>query len=376
MGWTLLGLFISLGILLSYHFSLVGQRLLALVYGIGLCGLVSLPLLIMPTWGVGSWVVVSSSSVGYWSGIDMLSGGVDGVSWSLVWLTGFITLLCLVYNYHVIGFGYAKFNFLIAVTSLLLIGSFTVKSLLVFYLFFEATLMPMFLLLGLGSRGRKTHAAYYLFFFTFASSVLILLGLAYLYSIVGSWSFTALWLYPFSSIQETVILLLFTFGFAAKVPLLPLHIWLPEAHVEAPTVGSVLLAALLLKLGAYGLVRVILPVCGWATLTYWGQILVPFILFSLLFPAWVAVRQVDVKKIVAYSSVVHMGFALLGLFSLVDFGIQGFLFLLISHGLISAGLFFVAGMLYDRFHVRNLAYMGGLAQFMPVLGVSFFFSYF
>lgn len=202
------------------------------------------------------------------------------------------------------------------------------------------------------------------------------MGLAYLYSIVGSWSFTALWLYPFSSIQETVILLLFTFGFAAKVPLLPLHIWLPEAHVEAPTVGSVLLAALLLKLGAYGLVRVILPVCGWATLTYWGQILVPFILFSLLFPAWVAVRQVDVKKIVAYSSVVHMGFALLGLFSLVDFGIQGFLFLLISHGLISAGLFFVAGMLYDRFHVRNLAYMGGLAQFMPVLGVSFFFLIF
>ena len=298
--------------------------------------------------------------------------GLDGLSLALVWLTVFIALLCVLYNHHAIGFASPKYGVLVVAVTAVLCACFAVKSLLGFYVFFEAVLIPMFLLIGMGSRGRKVHANYLFFFFTFASSIPTLLGIALTYANVGSLSFLAFPLADLSPALNLAICALFFVGFAAKIPLLPLHVWLPEAHVEAPTVGSVILAAILLKLGAYGMVRVVLPFYSPAIFAVATRWVVPLLLLSVLLPAFVAVRQSDLKRVVAYSSVVHMGFALLGLFSHSSLGLRGFFFLLLSHGFISAGLFFCVGMIYDRFHTRNLLYYGGLVQYMPLFTMVFF----
>ena len=266
---------------------------------------------------------------------------------------------------------------LLTFINLLLILCFSVKNLLQFYIYFEGILIPMLILVTLGSRGRKVHASFLFFFYTFASSILLLFGLFFIYYKTENLNFESFYFIEnFSLLDRIIVFLLFFFGFAAKVPLIPLHIWLPEAHVEAPTVGSVILAGLLLKLGAYGMFRVIFPICNFTTLHVVKPFLIPFLLVSLIYSAFSGFRQVDLKKIVAYSSVVHMSFSLLGLFSGNFLGVKGFLFLLISHGLISSGMFFMVGMLYDRFHVRNIFYYGGLVQYMPLFSIFYFFMIF
>lgn len=308
----------------------------------------------------------------YHLNVDIFSFQLDGVSVVLIWLTTFICLLCLFYNYNVVGFSYAKYNFLLIFIELILVLCFLVKNLLSFYILFEAILIPMFLLIGLGSRGRKIHANFYFFFFTFASSVLLLLGVVFIYFKTNSLNFETFQVLNLSFFDRQIIFYIFFFGFAAKIPMLPLHIWLPEAHVEAPTIGSVILAAILLKLGAYGMFRVVFPFCDFEILQHAKILVIPLLIISTLLPALAATRQVDLKKIVAYSSVVHMSFSLLGLFSQEILGVQGFLFLLISHGLISAAMFFCVGILYDRFHTRNVVYYGGLVQFMPLFSMFYF----
>jgi len=329
-------------------------------------------LLVLQFCNYSNQTIPQSVSRLYGLDLDVFSFQLDGVSISLIWLTSFICLLCLFYNYNAVGFSYAKYNFLLIVIELVLICCFVVKNLLSFYVLFEAVLIPMFLLIGLGSRGRKIHANYYFFFFTFASSILLLLGVVFIYYLTGSLNFETFEIANVSFLNRQLIFYVFFFGFAAKIPLLPLHIWLPEAHVEAPTIGSVILAAILLKLGAYGMYRVVFPFCDFALLQHAKLVVIPLLILSTTLPALAATRQIDLKKIVAYSSVVHMSFSLLGLFSQQGFGVQGFLFLLISHGLISAAMFFCVGMLYDRFHTRNVVYYGGLVQFMPLFSIFYF----
>jgi len=231
----------------------------------------------------------------------------------------------------------------------------------------------MFLLIGLwGSRGRKIHAAFQFFFFTVASSILLLIGIGLIYYKGGSLYFDDLKYMWLDEMTQILVGLLFFFGFAAKIPILPLHIWLPEAHVEAPTVGSVILASLLLKFGFYGMVRIIFSVCDSNVLLVLRPIFLTFCCISLVYSAICAVRQIDLKKIIAYSSVVHMNVALLGFFVSFQGGLVGATYLMISHGLISGAMFFCVGLLYERFHIRNFMYFGGLVQYMPLFSIFFF----
>jgi len=204
----------------------------------------------------------------------------------------------------------------------------------------------------------------------------LLTGIGLVYFKLGTLDFVQFQLTQLAKTDQILIFGLFFGGFAAKIPLIPLHLWLPEAHVEAPTVGSVFLAAVLLKLGTYGVYRTVFSICDFETLSAIKPIVIPFLLVSLISSSLSAIRQIDIKKIVAYSSVAHMSFSLLGLFSMNQFGIVGFLFLMIAHGLISASMFFAVGMLYDRFHTRNVMYYGGLVQFMPIFSVLYFITIF
>ena len=232
----------------------------------------------------------------------------------------------------------------------------------------------MFVIIGVwGSRRRKIHAGYQFIFYTIIGSIFMFIGLFLLYSFTGILDFNLLsYIYLDKKYQFLIFLFLFI-AFAVKVPILPFHIWLPEAHVEAPTAGSVLLAGVLLKLGGYGLIRLVL-------LVFYDVILffMPFIftlcLLSLIYGSLTTIRQIDLKKIIAYSSVVHMNFGLLGLFALNIQGIEGSLFSMLSHGLVSSALFLSIGFLYDRYHTRNLKYFGGCIFFMPLFGI-FFFCY-
>lgn len=301
---------------------------------------------------------------------------LDGISLLLVWLTFLIAFLCSVYARNVVGFSYKTTVSLVILMTLLLVVAFTVRNLLEFYMYFEAVLMPMVGLVMLGSRGRKAHSALLFFFYTFASALFLLSGIGFVYIKTGTLDFVGLQFACLATSDQIIIFFLFFFGFAAKIPLVPVHLWLPEAHVEAPTVGSVFLASILLKLGTYGLYRTVFTLCEFKTIEIVKPAIVPILMISVLGASLTAIRQIDIKKIVAYSSIAHMSFSLLGLISTNKLGIDGFMFLMISHGLISASMFFAVGMLYDRFHTRNIMYYGGLIQFMPLFSIFYFITMF
>ena len=255
----------------------------------------------------------------------------------------------------------------------LLIVTFSVLDLITFYVFFESILIPMFLLIGIwGSRSRRIRAAYYLFYYTLVGSILMLLGILYIYSKLGTTNYYALVGYPFSDYEQLGLWLLFFIAFSVKMPVVPFHIWLPEAHVEAPTAGSVVLAGILLKLGGYGFLRFVLPIFPVATI-YFLPLVLTIGCVSVLYSSLTTLRQVDLKKIIAYSSVAHMNLGLLGIFSLNTQGIEGSVFLMIGHGIVSSTLFLLVGVLYDRYHTRLIKYYGGLAQLMPLFAAFFLF---
>lgn len=298
--------------------------------------------------------------------------GLDGLSCLFYFLSAFLSFLCMMYILPENTFKYYAFTLL--VIELLLLVIFSAMDLIFFYIGFEALLIPMYFLIGIwGSRERKIRASYSFFFYTLGSSLLMLLAILYIYNTVHTLSFVEL--YCKSSAQFTIsaqlcLWLAFFVSFATKVPMYPTHIWLPEAHVEAPTVGSVLLAGILLKLGIYGIMRVNLGLFPDASIVY-----APFVMIlavtGVVYASLCALGQSDLKRIIAYSSIAHMNLVVAGLFSLKATGFEAAIFQSISHGFVSAGLFFLIGMIYDRYHTRSTSYYYGLAHFMPVFS-SFF----
>ena len=299
--------------------------------------------------------------------------GLDSLGLCFVILSVLLVPFCILVSWENIKFRIKEFILLLLVLEFILIQIFLISDLILFYLLFESVLIPMFVLIGVwGSRDRKIFASYQFFIYTFFGSVFMLIGILYLYIEFGTSSYLLLlcWCKYLPANIQIWLWLSFFFSFAVKVPMIPVHVWLPEAHVEAPTAGSVLLAGILLKLGGYGMLRFLLPLFPYGTYFFLPFVYVISIL-GILYTGVVTIRQVDLKKIIAYSSVGHMNFVTLGLFSLTSQGINGSIFLMISHGIVSSALFICIGILYDRYKTRNLFYFGGLTTVMPLFSTFF-----
>ena len=297
------------------------------------------------------------------------SFGLDGISIFLFVLTALLTFLCVLFILNEKLLKYYVLNLLIIEFLLFLV--FSTLDLFLFYIFFEAILIPMYLIVGVwGSRARKIRAAYLLFFYTLVGSLLMLLGLLYIFNTVGSLNLEYLFCYSFTFNEQYWLWLAFFLSFASKIPVFPLHIWLPEAHVEAPTVGSVLLAGILLKLGVYGFLRVSLTIFPDASL-FFSPFLYLICALGVVYASLTAIRQTDIKRIVAYSSIAHMNLIVIGLFSFTLIGLDGALLQTISHGFVASALFFLIGILYNRYGSRSIFYYGGLVHIMPLYSTIF-----
>lgn len=297
------------------------------------------------------------------------SFGLDGISIFFFFLTSLLIFLCILYIWEDENF---KFNALILLlVEFLLLVIFSTLDLMLFYVFFEAILIPMFILIGwFGSRERKIHAAFMFFFYTLCSSLLFLLGILYLYKRTGSLNLEHLHFFAFTEPEQLVLWMTFFLSFASKIPMFPFHIWLPEAHVEAPTVGSVLLAGVLLKLGVYGFVRLSLTLFPYASV-YYSPLVYTLSILGIVYASMCAVRQTDLKRIIAYASIAHMNLVVLGIFSFNNLGLEGALVQSISHGFVAGGLFFLIGILYSRYHSRIINYYGGIVHVMPLFALFF-----
>jgi len=292
--------------------------------------------------------------------------GIDGIGLLFVVLTTLIFPICILSSWKNINKNFKEYMILLLILESLLIIVFTILDLLLFYVFFESILIPMFLMIGIwGSRRRKVRAAYLLFFYTLFGSVLMLIAIMSIYIQVGSTDYQTLLLADFNETKQKFLWLAFFLSFASKIPMVPVHIWLPEAHVEAPTTGSVILAGILFKMGSYGFIRFSLPLFPYASL-YFTPLVYMIATVSIVYTSLTAIRQTDLKRIIAYASIAHMNLIMLGLFSLNIQGIEGSLIQMISHGVVSSALFLCVGVMYDRFHSRLIKYYGGLVLIMPV----------
>ena len=298
--------------------------------------------------------------------------GIDGISLWFVLLTTFIIPICLLASWDSITHSIKEFLISFLVLEILLISVFIVLDLLLFYIAFESVLIPMFLVIGVwGSRERKIHAAYYFFLFTLLGSLFMLLAVLVLYFSVGSTDYQTLVTADFSETRQRLLWLGFFFSFAVKVPMLPFHLWLPYAHTEAPVAGSILLAGILLKLAGYGMLRYIIPLFPDASV-YFTPLVYALSVISIIYSSFTTLRQVDIKAIIAYSSIGHVNVINLGIFSNTIQGIEGGMLLIIAHGIVSPALFICVAVLYDRFHTRILKYFRGMVLSMPVFIVFFF----
>jgi NADH-quinone oxidoreductase subunit M len=252
----------------------------------------------------------------------------------------------------------------------LMIGVFCALDLVLFYLFFEGGLIPMFLIIGIWGGKRRIYASFKFFLYTLAGSLLMLLAVMAMYGVAGTTDITVLLKTNFPASMQKWLWLAFFASFAVKMPMWPVHTWLPDAHVEAPTAGSVILAGILLKMGGYGFIRFSLPMFPDAS-TYFAPLVYALSIVAIVYTSLVALVQEDMKKLIAYSSVAHMGFVTMGLFTVTEQGVQGAIFQMVSHGLVSGALFLCVGVVYDRMHTREIAAYGGLVSRMPLYAAAF-----
>ena len=340
---------------------------------------------------VGVYALYDPSVAGYqlveevpWLGAGIsYKMGVDGISVLFVLLTTFFMPICVLASWNSIKNRVADYMIAFLILETLMIGVFCALDLFLFYFFFEGSLIPMFLIIGVwGSKGTKEfagvsmpsriYASLKFFLYTLLGSLLLLVAMAWMYAQAGTTDIPALQQYAFPAGAQTWLWLAFFASFAVKMPMWPVHTWLPDAHVQAPTAGSVVLAAILLKMGGYGFLRFSLPMFPLASADF-----APFVfalsVIAIVYTSLVALAQEDMKKLIAYSSVAHMGFVTMGIFTATEQGIEGALFQMLSHGFISGALFLCVGVLYDRIHTREIAAYGGLVHRMPLYAFLFLF---
>ena len=291
--------------------------------------------------------------------------GVDGLSILLIMLTTILMPLCMLASWTSIKERVTEYVVAFLILETMMLGVFCALDLVLFYFFFEAGLIPMFIIIGIWGGIDKIYASYKFFLYTLLGSLFMLAAVIYMYIQAGSSDIQVLETHEFAKGAQTWLWLAFAASFAVKLPMWPVHTWLPDAHVQAPTAGSVILAGVLLKMGGYGFLRFSLPMFPDAS-QFFQPYMFALAVIAIVYTSLVAFRQTDMKKLIAYSSVAHMGFVTLGIFSFTQTGIQGAIFQMLSHGLISSALFLLVGVIYDRMHTREIAFYGGLVNKMPV----------
>ncbi len=328
------------------------------------------------------WVKFDPAQAGYQfvESVDWMPGfgvgyrmGVDGISVLFVLLSTALTPICILASWEAVQSRVREYMIAFLVLESMMIGTFCATDFVVFYMFFEGVLIPMYLIIGIWGGARRVYASYKFFLYTLAGSVLMMLAMLAMWFVAGTTDLTVLAHTQFSPHLQTWLFLAFLASFAVKVPMWPVHTWLPDAHVEAPTAGSVILAGVLLKLGAYGFLRFSVPMLPQASAAF-APLMFALGVIAVIYTSLVALAQNDMKKLIAYSSVAHMGLVTIGTFTFNVQGIQGALFQMLSHGIVSAALFLCVGVVYDRIHTREIDRYGGLGDRMP--GYAFVFILF
>ncbi|AVX04569.1 NADH:ubiquinone reductase (H(+)-translocating) [Maritalea myrionectae] len=325
------------------------------------------------------WAMFDSTNPGFqfvqnhsWIGDDVIGYrmGVDGISILFIVLTGLLMPMCVLASWESVQNRVREYMVAFLILEFLMIGVFATLDLAMFYVFFEGGLIPMFLIIGIWGGKKRIQASYKFFFYTFIGSVLMLLAVMAMYWQAGTLDIAKLLQFEFSSESQYWLWLAFFASLAVKMPMWPFHRWLPEAHVEAPTAGSVILAAILLKMGGYGFLRFSLPMFPEAS-AYFSNFVFVLSIAAIIITSLVALVQEDIKKLIAYSSVAHMGYVTMGIFAGNMLGIQGAIFQMISHGIVSGALFLCVGVIYDRMHTRRIDAYGGLVERMPRYAFAF-----
>jgi NADH-quinone oxidoreductase subunit M len=296
--------------------------------------------------------------------------GIDGISVLFVLLSTALVPICILSAWEAIHTRVREFMLAFLILETMMVGMFCALDFVVFYVFFEGVLIPMFLIIGIWGGPRRVYASLKFFLYTLTGSVLMLLALLAMWYVAGTTDIPTLMRTPFSSGMQTWLFLAFMASFAVKVPMWPVHTWLPDAHVEAPTAGSVILAGVLLKMGAYGFLRFSVPMLPIASQSF-APLIYGLSVIAVIYTSLVALAQEDMKKLIAYSSVAHMGVVTIGIFTFNVQGISGALFQMLSHGIVSGALFLCVGVVYDRMHTREIARYGGLADRMPAYALTF-----
>ena len=375
-GWPILSLMIFIPVFGAIIISLIGGDEKTVFNNSRIVALwTSLVVLIL---SILAWITIPSDGNFYFvEEIDFISSiglsyrlGIDGISLVFILLSTFLIPLCILISWKSITYRVREYMILFLILETLMIGTFCALDLILFYIFFEALLIPMFLIIGIWGGPRRVYAAFKFFLYTLGGSVLFLIAIIVMANVVGTFDIRTL---LYSKIPETIQLWLwpaFFASFAIKTPMWPFHTWLPDAHVEAPTAGSVILAGVLLKVGGYGFIRFSIPMLPYAS-EYYSLLVYVLSVIAIIYASLVALMQSDMKKLIAYASVAHMGFVTIGLFTFKQEGIDGAMTQMLSHGIVSAALFICVGVLYDRKHSRLISDYGGLVERMPKYALVF-----